>query len=86
MMKDSIDKAGLSEAEQSRREFMKAAGKLAVYTPPALMLLMRPTPNAIAASAGSTQTTGGYQEDRQGELVVEASEHDHSYRRFWLWR
>jgi hypothetical protein len=84
MMKDSIDKAGLSEAEQSRREFMKVAGKLAVYTPPALMLLMRPTPNAIAASAGYTGTTGGYQEDRQGELVGEASEQDNSYHSFWF--
>jgi len=38
-------------AEESRREFMKQAGKLAVYTPPAVVLLMRPSVNAIAQSA-----------------------------------
>ena len=88
MAKDSIDKAGLSEDENSRRDFIKAAGKLAVYTPPALMLLMRPTPNAIAASGGVSQTTGisQYNEDRQGDLVTEAPEREHSHRRFWFWR
>ena len=44
--------ADLNEMEKSRREFVKTAGKLAVYTPPIMMLLMKPSPNAIAASAG----------------------------------
>ena len=87
MAQDSIDETGLSEAEKSRREFIKAAGKLAVYTPPALMLLMRPTPDAIAASAGGPQRTDddGY-EDRQGNLVTVAPERNHGHRRFSLWR
>ena len=84
MAKDSIDETGLSEAEKSRREFIKAAGKLAVYTPPALMLLMRPTPNAIAASAGGYQHTDtdgddGY-EDKDGNLVGAAPDQDNGYR------
>jgi hypothetical protein len=68
MPSDSFD-------EQSRREFMKKAGKLAIYTPPALMILMRPTPNAIAESAGYFQHTD---ENKDGNLVGEAPEHDHT--------
>ena len=87
MTKGSIDKPGMSEAEKSRREFMKTAGKLAVYTPPALMLLMRPTPDAIAASAGAPQRTDyNAEEDKQGNLVGVESEQDHSNRSFWLRR
>jgi hypothetical protein len=88
---DSIDKTGLDEAEKSRREFIKAAGKLAVYTPPALMILMRPTPDAIARSAGGQQTTAGYEEqsggcDKNCNLVGSASEDESSQRQFWIWR
>jgi hypothetical protein len=36
----------------TRRDFMKTAGKLAVYTPPAIMLLMHPSREAIACSPG----------------------------------
>jgi hypothetical protein len=37
--------AGVSrtDAEESRRSFLKKAGKFAVYTPPAVMLLMKPS-------------------------------------------
>lgn len=35
--------------EESRRRFIKAAGKLAIYTPPAMMLLMKP--NVYAAGS-----------------------------------
>lgn len=35
--------------EESRRRFLKKAGKLAIYTPPAMMLLMQP--NAYATSS-----------------------------------
>jgi hypothetical protein len=31
-----------SASENSRREFLKKAGKFAVYTPPAVLLLMKP--------------------------------------------
>jgi hypothetical protein len=40
----------LTEIEESRREFMKAAGKLAVYTAPAMLVLMKPSREAIAKS------------------------------------
>jgi hypothetical protein len=78
MARLSSDENRLNEAEQARRDFMKAAGKLAIYTPPALMLLMRPSREAVAASAGIPQTSQesgneeGYQKDHHG--------------RFWLWR
>jgi hypothetical protein len=92
---DSIDKSGLDEAENSRREFLKAAGKLAVYTPPVLMVLMRPTPNAIAQSAGQVhetdtsdhqEPTQTYSGDKNGSLVGTASEDSSSQRDFWIWR
>ncbi len=31
------------EASNSRRSFLKKAGKLAIYTPPAMMVLMKPS-------------------------------------------
>jgi hypothetical protein len=36
----------------NRREFLKSAGRFAVYTPPALMLLMQPGYAKIAKSGG----------------------------------
>ena len=36
----------------SRRDFLKRAGKLAVYTPPAMLALMNPSQNAFARSGG----------------------------------
>ena len=35
---------------ESRRKFLEDAGKLAVYTPPAMVALMQPGTNAVAAS------------------------------------
>jgi hypothetical protein len=89
---DSTEKPGLDEAENSRREFIKAAGKLAVYTPPVLMILMRPKPDAIAQSAGhvhETETANSqetYSGDKNGSLVGTASEDESSQRDFWIWR
>lgn len=37
---------------ESRRKFVQAAAKIAVYTPPAMMLLMKPDVAAFAQSAG----------------------------------
>jgi len=85
MANESVDQAGLSQAEQSRREFVKAAAKLAVYVPPTLMLLMKPTPNAIAESAGRLQTDGGdYGSEKDGWLFGTAPEHDESNPQFWI--
>lgn len=39
---DSLD-ARDKEVTESRREFLKKAGRFAVYTPPAVMLLMQPS-------------------------------------------
>lgn len=36
--------------EESRREFLVKAGKFAIYTPPAVMLLMHPSKDALARS------------------------------------
>lgn len=45
-------------AEINRREFLKKAGKFAVYTPPTLMLLMQPSYAKIAKSGGSQGGVG----------------------------
>lgn len=45
--------------EEARREFLVSAGKFALYTPPALMLLMHPSKNALAVSGGGNGTGGG---------------------------
>jgi len=42
--------APLESDEESRRDFLKKAGKLALYTPPAIMLLMHPSRHALACS------------------------------------
>ncbi len=40
--------------EESRREFLTKAGKMALYIPPAMMLLMHPSRNALACSSGNS--------------------------------
>lgn len=48
----SLDQA--TEAlDASRRAFLKNAGKIAVYTPPAMLALSAPSFRAIAQSSGS---------------------------------
>ncbi len=46
---------------ESRRKFLKTAGKFAVYTPPALMIMSKSSHVAFAASGGGSQggNTGG---------------------------
>ena len=50
---------------ESRRDFLKTAGKFAVYTPPALMIMSQANAKDIYASCGNTscneeqQTHGG---------------------------
>jgi hypothetical protein len=50
-MNNSLDQNAMDHAgrDESRREFVKAAGRLAVYTTPAMVMLMSPTPDAIAS-------------------------------------
>lgn len=40
------------QVSESRRSFMKNAGKLAAYTPPAMVALMQPSNVAFARSGG----------------------------------
>ena len=43
---------------ESRRKFLKAAGKIAVYTPPAMMVLANPSLEAMAKSGGCNNGVG----------------------------
>ena len=46
--------------EESRREFLIKAGKMALYIPPAMMVLMHPSRNAFACQSLSIrQNCGG---------------------------
>lgn len=50
--KNVVDVAEEGEVvAESRRKFIKTAGKLGLYTPPALMVLMNPSAEAFAKSA-----------------------------------
>ena len=42
------------ETETSRRRFLKAAGKIAVYTPPAMLLMSKPSFATFTNSGGYT--------------------------------
>ena len=50
-----VEVDGDEEISASRRKFVQAAGKIAVYTPPAMMLLMNPSAEAFAKSAGMSE-------------------------------
>lgn len=45
---------------ESRRDFLKKAGKFAVYTPPAVMVLMRPSYATVSGSANGRPGTRPY--------------------------
>lgn len=38
-----------NKTADSRRKFIKKAGKLAIYAPPAMMLLMQPAAHAVSS-------------------------------------
>ena len=42
------------QVENSRRRFLKTAGKIAVYTPPAMMLMSNPSFATFSKSGGHT--------------------------------
>ena len=44
--------------EETRREFLVKAGKVAIYAPPAIMLLMHPSKDALAQSGHDGRVRG----------------------------
>jgi hypothetical protein len=67
------------ERDESRRKFLKDAGKLAVYTPPAMVALMQPGMNAVAASikvkTKGNNGLGQLVDDPQPPGLVDKPEH-----------
>jgi hypothetical protein len=59
--------------EESRRKFLKQAGKLAVYTPPAMMVMMKPSYATFRNSGGVTTSY------RRTRLSDEKREHVKSF-------
>ena len=45
---------------ESRRDFLKKAGKFAVYTPPAVMVLMKPSYATVSGSTNGRPTGRPY--------------------------
>jgi hypothetical protein len=45
---------------ESRRDFLKKAGKFAVYTPPVVMVLMKPSYATVGGSANGRPGTRPY--------------------------
>ena len=58
-MKDTKEKTA-----RARRDFLKKAGKFAVYTPPTIMMLMHPSANA---TGGSITGNNGFRESIKGD-------------------
>ena len=51
--------------DKTRREFLIRAGKLAVYTPPAIMLLMHPSKTTACTSAGGKRPSMNFEWEKK---------------------
>ncbi len=60
MEKKDVRLIPLESNEESRRDFLKKAGKMALYTPPAIMLLMHPSRHALACSVRPSKYDGHF--------------------------
>lgn len=50
---------------ESRREFLKTAGKFAVYTPPALMLMSKASATYVKDTTGQIKHSYSYEQKRE---------------------
>ena len=58
-------------SNESRRKFLKTAGKFAVYTPPALMIMSKSSTEAFANSGGGyTGNEGGSKNNNCGSGIL----------------
>jgi hypothetical protein len=73
-MGDNVEKEAADGVETSRRRFLKTAGKIAVYTPPAMLLMSKP-------SFATFNKTGG--EHNYVPYRRYFSFRTFSFRRFW---
>lgn len=72
------DHTGQDGVETSRRKFLKTAGKLAVYVPPAMLAISQPSYATFAQSAGVTHRGPTFR-----SLSVARRSHAYRWRR-WL--
>lgn len=54
-MKKSDERRKDDAQQEARRRFLKKAGKLAIYTPPAMLVLMQPDIGRASSPGGMTQ-------------------------------
>ncbi len=62
---DKETEVGQEVTTESRRKFLKTAGKFAVYTPPALMLMSN------ASASYVKETNGNIKKDRKGKYGIQ---------------
>ena len=67
MTKNSKATNGHESQEPSRREFLKTAGRIAIYTPPAVMMLLHPSRKALASGTHGDDDDQGDDNDDQGQ-------------------
>lgn len=60
----------LDSAQKSRREFLEKAGKLAVYTPPVIMMLAYPGTEAIASGNPPAEDTPRRRRKHESRLEI----------------
>lgn len=74
----------VEEVEESRRRFLKQAGKLAVYAPPAMALMMQPSEASFLRSGAVVdvrERLGEYSDGEWGEKVENFFDQINSYLR-----
>jgi hypothetical protein len=59
-------------SQQARRDFLRRAGRFALYTPPTIMMLMHPGTEAIASGGNSQGNQGN--DDSQGKAKARGKE------------
>ncbi len=77
MNSDERGQKSSKQVEESRRKFLEKAGKLAIYTPPVLTLMMNPSRHALARSPGCNNGVGNGSDclppgiDQNGKLYLD---------------
>ena len=78
---NTIPEVTSKEAEsESRRSFLKKAGMFALYTPPAITMLMKPGQASIMSSPGGHQNNNGCRTRQSSHRSSHQGQGGHSHR------
>ena len=70
-----------SNKTESRRKFLKTAGKFAIYTPPALMLMNKPSHATWKKTGGHTGHDYRNYYQKKREIISRLRDYFNNYRR-----